>query len=122
MPNNVTKSTPGKSDPAARLLTAARLFSNSLPEATNIWGQIDSNLNDHHSDPMEISRTFWIPDITNWWRQQEEMHSKYPNLPNMVCDIFSIIPHCVGVESSFSLGQDVIRCTQSKTTGETLHE
>jgi len=37
-------------------------------------------------------------------------------------DIFSIIPHGVGVEASFSLGQDVISWRQSKTTGETLRE
>jgi hypothetical protein len=37
-------------------------------------------------------------------------------------DIFSIIPHGVRVEASFSLGQDVINWRQSKTTGETLRE
>jgi len=37
-------------------------------------------------------------------------------------DIFSIIPHGVGVEASFSLGRDVIGGRQSKTTGETLRE
>jgi hypothetical protein len=37
-------------------------------------------------------------------------------------DIFSIIPHGVGVEASFSLGRDVIGWRQSKTTGETLCE
>jgi hypothetical protein len=37
-------------------------------------------------------------------------------------DIFSIIPHGVGVETSFSLGRDVIGRRQSKTTGKTLRE
>jgi len=37
-------------------------------------------------------------------------------------DIFSIIPHGVEVEASFSLCRDVIGWRQSKTTGETLHE
>jgi len=37
-------------------------------------------------------------------------------------DIFSIIPHSVGVEASCSLGRDVIGWRQSKTTGETLRE
>jgi len=37
-------------------------------------------------------------------------------------NIFSIIPHGVGVEASFSLGRDVIGWRQSKTTGETLRE
>jgi len=37
-------------------------------------------------------------------------------------DIFSIIPHGVGVEASFTLGRDVIGWRHSKTTGETLRE
>jgi hypothetical protein len=37
-------------------------------------------------------------------------------------DIFSTIPHGVGVEASFSLGRDVIGWRQSKTTGKTLRE
>jgi len=71
---------------------------------------------------MEISSTFWIPDITDWWRQQQETHSKYADLCNVARDIFSTIPHGVGVEASFSLGRDVIGWRQSKTTGETLRE
>jgi len=121
-PNNVPERTPGRSDRAARLLTAARLYLNSPPEAPKNWGQSNPNLNDYHSDPMEISSTFWIPDITDWWRQQEETHSMYADLSNVARDIFSIIPHRVGVEASFSLGRDVIGWRQSKTTGETLRE
>jgi len=121
-PNNVPATTPGRSDRAARLLTAARLYLNSPPEAPKNWGQINPNLNDYHSDPMEISSTLWIPDITDWWRQQEETHSKYADLSNVARDIFSIIPQGVGVEASFSLGRDVIGWRQSKTIGETLRE
>jgi len=69
---------------------------------------------------MEITSTFWIPDITEWWCKQEETHSKYAELSNVVRDIFSIIPHGFRVEASFSLGRDVIGWRQSKTTGETL--
>ena len=76
MPNNVAEMTPRRSDRAVHLLTAARLYSNSSPEAPKNWREINSNLNDYHSDPMEFSSTFWIPDITDWWRQQDEMHSK----------------------------------------------
>jgi len=71
---------------------------------------------------MAICSTFWIPDIAEWWRQQEEMHSKYADLSNVARDIFSIIPHGVGVKASISLGRDVIGWRQSKTTGETLRE
>jgi len=122
MPNNVAETTPERSDCAARWLTAARLFLNSPSELPQNWGQINPNLNDYHSDPMQISSKFWLLDITDWWRQQEETHSKYADLSNMGCDIFSIIPHDVGVEASFSLGRDVSGWRQSKTTGETLHE
>jgi len=121
-PNNVAGTTPGRSDRAARLLTAARLYLNSPPESPKNCGQINPNLNDYHSDKMEISSTFWIPDITDWWRQQDEAHSKYADLSNVARDIISIIPHGVGVEASFSLGQDGIGWRQSKTTGETLRE
>jgi len=86
------------------------------------WALIDPNLNDYHSDPMEISSTFWLPDITDWWRQQEEMNSKYANLSNVARDIFSVIPHSIRVEASLSLFRDVIGWRQSNTTGETLRE
>jgi hypothetical protein len=121
-PNNVAETTPGRTNRAARLLTAARLYFNSPPEAPKNWGQINPNLNDYHSDQMEFSSTFWIPDITDWWHQTEETHSKYTDLSNVPRDIFSIIPHGLGVEASFSLGGDVIGWRQSKTTGETLRE
>jgi hypothetical protein len=88
MPNNVAETTNGRSDRAARLLTAARLYLHSPPEAPKNWWQINLNLNDYHSDPMEISSTFGIPNITDWWRQQEETHSKYTDLSNVARDIF----------------------------------
>jgi len=121
-PNNVAETTPGRRDPAACSLTAARLHLNSTPEAPKNCGQMNANLNDYHSGPMEISSTCWIPDITDWWHQQQETHSKYTDLSNVARDIFSTIPHGVGVEARFSLGRDVIGWRQSKTTGETLHE
>jgi hypothetical protein len=48
-------------------LTATRLCLNSLPEAVNNWVQVIPNVDNYHSDPMEISSTLWILDITNWW-------------------------------------------------------
>jgi len=108
MPTNVAGMTPGQSDHTARLLTAARLYLNPPPEFPQNWGQINPNLNDYQSDPMEISSTFCSPDITDRWRQQEETHSKYADLSTGARDIFFIIPHGVGVEASFSLGRDVI--------------
>jgi len=121
-PNNVAETTPRRSEHAARLLTAPRPYLNSPPEAPKNWGHIKSNLNNYHSDQMEISSTFWIPDITDWWRQQEETHPKYADLPNVACDVFSSIPHGVGVEASYSLGREFVDWRQSKTTGETLRQ
>jgi len=71
-PENVAEMAPGQSDRAAILLSAARVHLNSLSEAANKGGQINPNLNDYHTDPMEICSTFWIPDITDWWRQHKE--------------------------------------------------
>jgi len=47
---------------------------------------------------------------------------KYADLSNVACDLFSIIPHGVGVDASFFLGRDVISRRQSKTTREMLRE
>jgi len=107
-PNNVAQTTPGRSDRTARLLTAARHYLNPPPEASQNWGQINPNLIQYHSDAMEINSTFWIPDITDWGRQQEDTHSKYADLSKVARNIFPIMPHGVGVEASFSLGRDVI--------------
>ena len=59
MPNNIAETTPGQSDHAAPLVTAARLYSIRPPESPKNWGRVNPNLNDYHSDPMEISSTFW---------------------------------------------------------------
>jgi hypothetical protein len=66
-PNSVAETTPGRSDRAARLLTATTLYLNSPPKAPKNWGQINRNLNDYHYNRIEISSTFWIPDIPNLW-------------------------------------------------------
>jgi hypothetical protein len=88
MPNNVAKTTPARSDRAARILTAARPSLCSPPESPQYWVQINLDLNDHHTDPIEINSTFWLPDIANWWRQQEEIHSLYADLSNVARAIF----------------------------------
>jgi hypothetical protein len=122
MPHNVTETTPARSGRLAHLFTAARRYSNSPPEIPQKWGQINPNLNDYRTDPMEICSTFWLLDITDWWQQQEEMHSKYADLSNVARAIFSIIPHGVGVEASITHGRYLIGWRQSKTTRETLRE
>jgi len=121
-PNNVAVTTPEQIDHAAHISTAVRLHLISLPEAPNNSGLINANLKNYHSDPMEISSTFLLPDITDWWRHQEETHSKYADLSNVAHNIFSIIPHGVRVEASFYLALEVIGWRKSTTTGGTIRE
>jgi len=71
---------------------------------------------------MEISSAFWILDLTDWSRQSEDTQSNNADLPNVACDTFSNIPHCVGVVASFSVVQDVIAWSDSKSTGKTHRE
>jgi hypothetical protein len=93
---------------------------NAPPELPQHWGQNNLNLNNYHSDPMEIGSTFWLPDITDWWWQQEETHPKFDDFSNGARDRFSIISHGIRVEASLSYGRNLIRWRQSKTTGESL--
>jgi len=58
MLTNVAETTPGWSDHAARSFTAARLDLNSPPELEQNWVQFNPNLDEYHSDPMEISTAF----------------------------------------------------------------
>jgi hypothetical protein len=67
MPNTLAKTTPRQSDSAARIVAAARPYLNSPPELPQNWGHIHLNVDDYYSDPMEISSTIWLQDITDWW-------------------------------------------------------
>jgi hypothetical protein len=120
--NNVAKTTHGQIDRSPSLLTATRLYLNSPPELPHSWGQINPNLNDYHSNPMEISSSSWLLDITAWCGPQEITHSSYADLYSVARNIFFKIPHGVRVEGSFSLRRDVICWRQSETTLKTLCE
>jgi hypothetical protein len=54
-------------------MSAATLNLSSTPEAPKNWGPINPNINDYHSETVEISRTFLILVIIDWWHQQEEI-------------------------------------------------
>jgi len=120
MPKNAVKTIPGHSNHIAPLCRAAGLYWTSPPELPLKWWQINLNHNDYHFDPMEISCTLWIPDITKWWRQWEETQPNYVDRSDVVWDIISIRPHGIGAEARHSLGQDVIGWRQSRTKGKTL--
>jgi len=64
---SLAETTPRQRDSTAHLLTAARLYLNSPPDASQNWGHVNPNLTDYHSYPMKIGSTFWLPDITNTW-------------------------------------------------------
>jgi len=121
-PQKMAGMKPGRSYRAAYLWTATRLYLNSPPETPTNWGQVNLNVNDDHSNPIEISSRFQIPDITDWLRHPEETPSWCADLPNVAHDIVSIIPHGGGLEANFSLARDVIGWEQSQTIGETLFE
>jgi len=118
----MAETTPRRSARAALALTAARLDLNLPPEAPKNQAQINPNFNDYHSNPMEISSTFMLPDITDWWLQQEETHPNYADVSNVAHDISSIIQQGVGVGASVFPGQDIIPWRQSNTPRETLWE
>jgi hypothetical protein len=96
-PNSVRQTTSGPRNCVVHLLTAIRLYSNSPPEVLKNQGQSNPTLNDYNSDRKGIRGTSWIPDMTDWWRIQEEIQSMYVDLSNVVSDIYSIIPHGIGL-------------------------
>jgi hypothetical protein len=108
MPKYVAEMTPGRGNCAARWLIVTKLYLNSLAEVPKYWAQINPYSTDCYSNPIEISRIFQLPNITDWWHLQEETPSMYADLSNVARAIFSIIPHDIGVEASFSLRRDVI--------------
>jgi hypothetical protein len=118
----VADTTPRQSDCTVHVLTAARLYLNSPPEAPKRWGKTNPSLNNYRPNLMEICCRFRIPDLTNRWHQQEDTQPKYTDLSNAARDMFSIVLHGVAVEPGCSLGQDVSSWTRSKTTSDTLWE
>jgi hypothetical protein len=71
MSKHTAEMTPGGSECAVHMLTTTRLYFNPLPKAPKNSWQMNPNLYNYPSDPMEISSTFWIPVITHWYHQQE---------------------------------------------------
>jgi len=114
--------TPGRSDCAALLLAAQRMFLNWPPEEPKNWGRIYPNRNDYHTDTIEIGSIFWFPNITDWWHQQDEIHSKYADLSDVACDIISMIQQDVAVEAGCSVWGDVIGWRLLKTIREKLRK
>jgi len=107
-PRNVAETTPRWSDHAESLLTAARLYLNSLPELPQSWVEMIPNFTDYHYDSMQTKSIFRIPDFTDWWHQQKEMHLQYADHLNVAYNIFSITTCGIREEASCFLGRKVI--------------
>jgi len=122
MPNVVAETTPGQSCRTARSLTAARLNLDSQPESPNIWAQVNPNLNEYHSGAMEIVSTFWIPEITDWWRQQRKRTQSSP-ISQLWHEIFSLSYHMVSEwRPIFPLWEMWLGGGSQRPYGETLRE
>ena len=118
-PNSTPRSASRKAylmQQARQYLANGRVDPNTLPQNQP---QGDDLLSE---DPEEVTASFWYPDVGGWWYNQEKMLGEYRDLAKMARDIFSVMPHGVGVEASFSLGRDVIGWRQSKTSGITLQQ
>jgi hypothetical protein len=114
--------TPGRLSHALRLSTAARRYLDEPFVRPHQAGQVNPRLDDHLADPLASTDAFWYPDVLLWWKEQLDLHTEYAILAQVARDVFSVMPHGVGVEASFSLGRDVIGWRQGKTSGTTLRD
>jgi hypothetical protein len=119
MPTSTGEMIPGRIDCTDHIFTVPWLYLHSLPESLYNWAQVNPNINNHYPDAMEISGTFWLPDITNWWGQ-EEPNPMNADLSTEACIISFVISPGVGMDPSFSLQRDVLGWRQSNITSKTL--
>jgi hypothetical protein len=84
---------------------------------------------EHHDRMMKVARddleTPYVEyrNIGQERPKAEDLKSDgFAPLAKMACDIFSVIPHGVGVETNYSFGQDSIGWRQGQTSGATLQQ
>jgi len=118
-----THSTPRTASRKSLLMQQARQYLANGRANIQSW-QHDYPLGEEQmsNDPEEMTASFWYPDVAGWWLKQETTMGEYRDLAKMARDIFSVMPHGVGVEASFSLGRDIISWRQSRTKGSTLQQ
>ena len=96
-------------------------YINSVNADPLALGQHPPKTDDLKSEnPQQLTAAIWKPDVAAYCREQEVSCMEYAPLARMACDVFSVIPHGVGVEASFSLGRDVLGWRQCRTSGDTL--
>jgi hypothetical protein len=120
MSNNVAETTPAPRDYTTFLLTTARLYLNSPPDAPKYCRPINPNLNNYHSDPMKSGIIFCKPHITDWWCLDEGTHPHYAYLSNLTPNIFPIKLVGLVMKATVSHQWDVVSRGQTNSTAEYL--
>ena len=87
-------------------------------------GNLDT-LEEENDDPGKITISWFKPTPDGYWAKIAIAPSrgdmKYlQRVEEMARDIFSCVPHGVGVESSFSIARNVVSWKQSRMTAKTL--
>lgn len=83
---------------------------------------MNPKIDEYNSNTITISYTLWLPDITDWWHQQEKTDSINAALSDMARDIFCIILNGLGVKAIFHLGPDVNGRAESNPTRVMIQE
>lgn len=65
------------------------------------------------TEPERMTKDFFRPDVLGWWREVERTEPSLKDLAAMARDVFSTVPHSVGVESSFSIARKAVGWQQS---------
>ena len=89
-----------------------------------VAGDLDAQ-EEENDDPGKVTISWFEPGPDGYWRKIASMPAqgdiKYlQRVEQMARDIFSCVPHGVGVESSFSIARNVISWKQSRMTANTL--
>lgn len=113
-------------DAAVDYINGDRLRKSAAHE--EFFGRKAGNLNDleeENQDPTRITVSWFNPTPDNFWRQVSspslsQHHQYLLPVEQMARDIYSCVPHGVGVESSFSIGRNVLSWKQSRMTASTL--
>ena len=115
--------TPARVLPQDRLMEVARKYIKSVNADPAALGQHPPKTDNLKSEnPQELTAAFWKPDVAAYWQEHEDSCTEYAPLARMARDVFSVIPHGIGVEASFSLGCDVLGWRQCRTSGDMLQK
>jgi hypothetical protein len=109
---------PGFSD-KARLREAAIQYAESYIDSSRVRPYPVNPEEGPDADPVVPTELFPSCDLMGFWRERQYDPPAKPMI-RMVRDIFSVLPHGVAVESSFSLARNVISWRQHRLNADTL--